>query len=342
MNKPLERAALQVRDIRHWIGGQEVAGTQRALRRRVRPGARARSSGRVAFASADEVGAAVAAAQAAFPAWAATPPLRRARVMFKFKELIERDLDTLAAPDLQRARQGRVRRARRGHARTGSRRVRLRHPAPAQRRVQRAGGHRRGQLLDAPAAGRMRRHHAVQLPGDGAACGCSRSRSPAATPSCSNLPSAIHPPAFTSRSCCRRPACRTACSTSCMATKSPWMRCCTIRACRGELRRLHTYRRVHLPHRHRHRQARAGPRRRQEPSGGDAGCRSGPGGRRAHRRSLWLGRRALHGHLGGRSGRRHRRRAGGTPGAAREGAEDQRRHDEAAEMGPLVTRAASG
>jgi malonate-semialdehyde dehydrogenase (acetylating)/methylmalonate-semialdehyde dehydrogenase len=50
----------------------------------------------VPFASADEVAAAVATAQAAFPAWAATPPLRRARVLFKFKELIERDLDKLA------------------------------------------------------------------------------------------------------------------------------------------------------------------------------------------------------------------------------------------------------
>ena len=44
-----------------------------------------------------EVDAAVAAAQAAFPGWAATPPLRRARVMFKFKELIERDHGQLAA-----------------------------------------------------------------------------------------------------------------------------------------------------------------------------------------------------------------------------------------------------
>ena len=44
-----------------------------------------------------EVDAAVAAATAAFPGWAATPPLRRARVMFKFKELIERDHGRLAA-----------------------------------------------------------------------------------------------------------------------------------------------------------------------------------------------------------------------------------------------------
>jgi malonate-semialdehyde dehydrogenase (acetylating)/methylmalonate-semialdehyde dehydrogenase len=54
-------------------------------------------SGRVAFATRAEVDAAVQAAHDAYPAWAGTPPLRRARVMFKFRELIERDLDRLAA-----------------------------------------------------------------------------------------------------------------------------------------------------------------------------------------------------------------------------------------------------
>src|SRR5690606_1190727 len=40
--------------------------------------------------------AAVDAAQAAFPAWAATPPLQRARVMFRLRALLERDADVLA------------------------------------------------------------------------------------------------------------------------------------------------------------------------------------------------------------------------------------------------------
>ncbi|WP_375393428.1 CoA-acylating methylmalonate-semialdehyde dehydrogenase [uncultured Sphingomonas sp.] len=39
---------------------------------------------------------AVAAAQAAQPAWAATNPQRRARVMFRFKELVEANMDSLA------------------------------------------------------------------------------------------------------------------------------------------------------------------------------------------------------------------------------------------------------
>jgi malonate-semialdehyde dehydrogenase (acetylating) / methylmalonate-semialdehyde dehydrogenase len=95
MNKPLEQPGLQVRDIRHWIVGKEVAGTSGRFGDVYNPALGA-VSGRVAFASTAEVGQAIAAAQAAFPTWAATPPLRRARVIFKLKELIERDLEKLA------------------------------------------------------------------------------------------------------------------------------------------------------------------------------------------------------------------------------------------------------
>ena len=51
----------------------------------------------VDFANAAEVQAAVDAAWAAFPSWAATPPLRRARVMFRLKDLIESNIDELGA-----------------------------------------------------------------------------------------------------------------------------------------------------------------------------------------------------------------------------------------------------
>jgi len=52
---------------------------------------------RVAFASAADVDAAVRAARAAFPAWAETPPIRRAAIMFAFRELVVRDTERLAA-----------------------------------------------------------------------------------------------------------------------------------------------------------------------------------------------------------------------------------------------------
>jgi len=52
---------------------------------------------RLVLGSIADVDAAVAAAVAAFPSWAATPPHVRARVMFRFRDLIERNLDKLAA-----------------------------------------------------------------------------------------------------------------------------------------------------------------------------------------------------------------------------------------------------
>ena len=51
----------------------------------------------VRLASAADVHAAVAAAQAAFPAWADTPPIRRARVLNNFLALLNQHKDTLAA-----------------------------------------------------------------------------------------------------------------------------------------------------------------------------------------------------------------------------------------------------
>ena len=52
---------------------------------------------RVALASKADVGKAVAAAQAAFPAWGNTSPLRRARILFKYLDLLNRHRDELAA-----------------------------------------------------------------------------------------------------------------------------------------------------------------------------------------------------------------------------------------------------
>ncbi len=51
---------------------------------------------RAPFASAEEIGAAVAAAKGAFPAWRDTPPLRRARILARFRELLEANRDALA------------------------------------------------------------------------------------------------------------------------------------------------------------------------------------------------------------------------------------------------------
>lgn len=81
--------------VQHWIGGKIVAGTSGRTADVYNP-ATGEVVRQVALASAAELDAAVQAAKAAFPAWAATPALRRARVMFRFKELIDRDMDRFA------------------------------------------------------------------------------------------------------------------------------------------------------------------------------------------------------------------------------------------------------
>ena len=52
-------------------------------------------SKQVALASKATVEEAIAAAQAAFPAWRNTPAIKRARVMFKFKDLLEQNADKI-------------------------------------------------------------------------------------------------------------------------------------------------------------------------------------------------------------------------------------------------------
>ncbi|WP_374568305.1 CoA-acylating methylmalonate-semialdehyde dehydrogenase [Ideonella sp.] len=83
-------------DIGHFIGGQVVASTGGRSQAVYNP-ATGKVARQVALASVEDVNAAVAAAQAAFPAWADTPPLRRARVLNNFLGLLNQHKDTLAA-----------------------------------------------------------------------------------------------------------------------------------------------------------------------------------------------------------------------------------------------------
>ncbi|RYF80154.1 MAG: CoA-acylating methylmalonate-semialdehyde dehydrogenase [Comamonadaceae bacterium] len=84
-----------VAPIDHYIHGQAVANTSGRTQDVTNP-ATGQVTGRAGLAGIEQVNAAVAAAQAAFPAWADTPPLRRARVMFKFLELLNQHRDELA------------------------------------------------------------------------------------------------------------------------------------------------------------------------------------------------------------------------------------------------------
>ena len=78
----------------HIINGKPVAGTS-GRRGDVYDPATGAVTKQVAFADEAEVDAAVAAAHDALPAWAATPPARRAKVMFRLKQLVELHADEL-------------------------------------------------------------------------------------------------------------------------------------------------------------------------------------------------------------------------------------------------------
>ncbi|MBK6636407.1 MAG: CoA-acylating methylmalonate-semialdehyde dehydrogenase [Rhodocyclaceae bacterium] len=77
----------------HWINGTIVADNNRPAP--VTNPATGAVKLHVALASKATVESAIAAAEAAFPAWRATPPLKRARVMFNFKALLEKHADRI-------------------------------------------------------------------------------------------------------------------------------------------------------------------------------------------------------------------------------------------------------
>jgi malonate-semialdehyde dehydrogenase (acetylating)/methylmalonate-semialdehyde dehydrogenase len=93
-------SAIAPRAIPHWIAGRAVAGAtvagNPARTANVYNPATGHVQALVPLANRAELDAAVAAAQAAFPAWSAQPPLRRSRVLFRFRELFEAHLDDFA------------------------------------------------------------------------------------------------------------------------------------------------------------------------------------------------------------------------------------------------------
>ena len=79
----------------HFINGVDVADDNRP--EPITNPATGEISRHVAMASKETVESAIAAAEAAFPAWRNTPPAKRARVMFRFKQLLEEHADEIAA-----------------------------------------------------------------------------------------------------------------------------------------------------------------------------------------------------------------------------------------------------
>ena len=294
-----------MQELSHFIDGKRVPGTSGRFADVFNP-ATGEVQARVPLASAAELAAAVEGAKAAQPKWAATNPQRRARVMMRFVDLLNRDMDKLA--EALSREHGKTLPDAKGDVIRGLEVAEfcIGAPAPAEGRVHRRRRPRHRHVLDAPAARRRRRDHAVQLPGD--------------DPDVEVLPGdrlrqRLHPQALRARplgaadarradagggAARRRPAGRQRRQGGGRRHPRP------SRHRRHRLRRLDPDRRVHLRPRHRAREARAVLRRRQEPHDRHARRRPRPGGRRAGRRRLRRRRRALHGDLGrgARSARR--------------------------------------
>ena len=80
--------------IEHFVNGKIFAGTSKRTSEVFNP-ATGEQTAEVKLASVKDVDVAVEVAKKAFVSWSNKPPLQRARVMFKFKELIEKNSEEL-------------------------------------------------------------------------------------------------------------------------------------------------------------------------------------------------------------------------------------------------------
>jgi malonate-semialdehyde dehydrogenase (acetylating) / methylmalonate-semialdehyde dehydrogenase len=92
---PNARDEIELGQIGHWIRGRPVAGTSGRTGPVYNPAAGVQTKN-VAFASAEEVDAAVAAAREAFPAWRATSLSRRTEIFFRIRELVREHREDIA------------------------------------------------------------------------------------------------------------------------------------------------------------------------------------------------------------------------------------------------------
>lgn len=95
MSQPAEVANSGFTQLKHFVNGERVAGTSGRFGDVYNPSKGVKAS-EVPLASKSEVEAAIAVAQAAFPAWAATSVLARSRIMTKFVHLLYQHQHELA------------------------------------------------------------------------------------------------------------------------------------------------------------------------------------------------------------------------------------------------------
>ncbi len=85
-----------MRTIHHFIGNAHYEGRSGRTGQVFDP-ATGQVTAELDFANQTDVEHTIASAQAAFPEWSATPPVQRARVLFRFKALLDEHREELAA-----------------------------------------------------------------------------------------------------------------------------------------------------------------------------------------------------------------------------------------------------
>jgi len=100
MKHPSDARSAEKRTMKHcthWIGGKPWTGGEASQRGEIYNPATGQVSGTVDYAGTAEVAAAVQAAAAAFPGWSQTSLVKRASVLFAFRELVRQHQGELAA-----------------------------------------------------------------------------------------------------------------------------------------------------------------------------------------------------------------------------------------------------
>ncbi len=163
MNKPIELQTLP-----HWIGGKPVASQSGRVGDVTNP-ATGKVIRRVPMASSADVDAAVSAARAALPAWRDTSPQRRARVLQQFLALLRANATDIAR--IVSEEHGKTLPDAAGSLERGIEVVEFACGIPHLLKGEHSENVATGvdYVYPAAAARGVRRHHAVQFPGDGAA-----------------------------------------------------------------------------------------------------------------------------------------------------------------------------
>jgi len=149
-----------LRSIDHFIGGSSFASGER--QGEVFDPNQGQVQAHVGLGSSADLDKAVAAARAAQPAWAATNPQRRARVMFKYRELVEAHMDELA--ELLSSEHGKVLADSRGDVQRGLEVIEYACGIPQALKGEYTVG--AGTGIDVYSMRQRRRDHSVQLPRD--------------------------------------------------------------------------------------------------------------------------------------------------------------------------------